>query len=94
MAKMRKGRTAVRLENTRYPKQSFLNDLAERSNIDISWYDTSEVMKGFTAEENEHDGGVGKDVDTVESKSDILKIVVAHLREDPKYYSKIEKAGL
>ena len=41
--------------------------------------------------EKEHDGPMGKDVDVVSSKEDIVKIAVAHLREDPKYYTKLKE---
>jgi hypothetical protein len=41
--------------------------------------------------EKEHDGPMGKDTDVVGSKEDIVKIAVAHLREDPKYYTKLKK---
>jgi len=41
--------------------------------------------------EKEHDGPMGKDTDVVGSKEDVVKIAVAHLREDPKYYTKLKK---
>ena len=41
--------------------------------------------------EKEHDGPMGKDTDVVGSKEDIAKIAVAHLREGPKYYTKLKK---
>jgi hypothetical protein len=40
--------------------------------------------------EKEHDGKMGRDVDVVGSKADLLKIVIAHLREDPQYYTKLK----
>ena len=61
--------------------------------VDVSMYDPKEIKMGIKVEK-EHDGGEGKDVDVVNSKEDLMKIVVAHLREDPKYYTKLNKAGL
>lgn len=64
-----------------------------KENIDTSMFDPKELKMGIEIEK-EHDGGEGKDVDVVSSKEDLIKIVVAHLREDPKYYTKLKKAGL
>ena len=41
--------------------------------------------------EKEHDGPMGKDTDVVKKPVDIAKITVAHLREDPQYYTKLKK---
>jgi hypothetical protein len=41
--------------------------------------------------EKEHDGPMGKDTDVVKKVEDIVKIAVAHLREDPSYYTKLKK---
>lgn len=64
-----------------------------KETLDTSMFDPKEIKMGMKVEK-EHDGGEGKDVDVVGPKSDLLKIVVAHLREDPKYYTKLIKAGL
>jgi hypothetical protein len=50
-----------------------------------------EQLKMGVKVEKEHDGPMGKDTDVVGKKSDIVKIAVAHLREDPKYYTKLKK---
>lgn len=68
-----------------------IEKVAKNSNLDISNFDKKELKMGFE-DEKEHDGGEGEDVDVVDSDEDVLKIVIAHLREDPKYYSKIKKA--
>lgn len=52
--------------------------------------DKNQLKRGIEVEK-EHDGKMGKDVDVVKSKLDLVKIAVAHLREDPRYYSKLEK---
>lgn len=66
-----------------------LQKLAKVLRIDISKFDKSQIKKGIEVEK-EHDGEMGKDVDVVKNKTDLLKIAIAHLREDPKYYSKLE----
>ena len=41
-------------------------------------------------DEKEHDDG--SDLDVVNSFEDLVKIAVAHLKEDPQYYTKLKKA--
>lgn len=67
-----------------------IQKLADQANLDISQFSDDELRMGYE-DEKEHDGGEGKDVDVVGPETDIIKIVVAHLREDPRYYSKIKK---
>lgn len=67
-----------------------LYNLASDAGLDISKFDKKQILMGLDVEK-EHDGEQGKDVDVVKKRSDILKIVVAHLREDPKYYTKLKK---
>lgn len=66
-----------------------LTVLAKKAGLDISKFDSKELMQGIEVEK-EHDGKMGKDVDVVKNKSDLLKIAIAHLREDPKYYTKLK----
>jgi hypothetical protein len=61
--------------------------------LETGKYDPEEIRMGLEVEK-EHSGGMGKDVAVVKSKSDLMKIVIAHLREDPKYYTKLKKAEL
>jgi hypothetical protein len=63
--------------------------LAKQANLDISKFDPKQIMMGLKVEK-EHDGKMGRDVDVVGPKSDLLKIVIAHLREDPQYYTKLK----
>jgi hypothetical protein len=67
-----------------------LEKLAKDAKVDITGIDKKELAKGINVEK-EHDGKMGKDIDIVNSKSDLLKIAIAHLREDPKYYTKLAK---
>lgn len=67
-----------------------LESMARKTKIDISKFDKRELARGIEVEK-EHDGKFGKDVDVVGDKSDLLKIAVAHLREDPKYYTKLAR---
>lgn len=77
--------------NEWYEFRENVEKVAEKAGLDISKYDKKELRMGYEEEKKEHDGGEGKDVDVVHSDTDILKIVVAHLREDPHYYSKMDK---
>jgi hypothetical protein len=61
---------------------------AEDAKLDISKYDDKEISMGFKAEKEEH--GKGK-LQVVKKDTDFLKIAVAHLEEDPKYYTKLKK---
>lgn len=65
-----------------------LEKLAKDAKVDIATIDKKELKRGMTVEK-EHDGKMGKDIDIVHGPSDLLKIAVAHLREDPKYYTKL-----
>ena len=66
-----------------------IHGLAKKAKLDVSMFDDGELKMGFDAEK-EHDDG--SNVDVVDNDTDILKIAVAHLREDPKYYTKLHKA--
>ncbi len=70
-----------------------IEKVAQRAGLDISKFDRSEIVSGFKVE-REHDGKMGKDTDVVRSDADVLKIALAHLREDPKYYSKLGRCGI
>lgn len=91
----------IALELGRYPTfleyvehcEKELRSASKNAKLNVSKYDPKELHKGYEVEE-EHDGKEGKDVDVVDKDSDRLKIAVAHLREDPKYYTKLKKAGL
>ena len=67
-----------------------LTALARKAGVNISRFDPKEIRMGLDVEK-EHSGGMGKDVAVVSKKADILKIAIAHLREDPRYYSKLKK---
>jgi len=70
-----------------------IDQIAKDAGLDISKFDKKELRMGFKDENKEHDSGdkANKDIDVANSKTDILKIVLAHLREDPHYYTKISK---
>jgi len=63
-------------------------EMAASLKIDISKYDPKELVMGINVEK-EHNKD--KDIDVVKKKEDVLKIALAHLREDPKYYTKLKK---
>lgn len=86
------GRYPTFLEYVEHCKKE-IKDAIKDSHLDVSKYDKKELYKGYDVED-EHDGEEGKDVDVVSKNSDKIKIAVAHLREDPKYYTKLKKVGL
>lgn len=67
-----------------------LDQLAKEADLDISKFDKKQLLMGIDVEK-EHAGEKGKDVKVANSKLDLLKIAIAHLREDPKYYTKLKK---
>ena len=71
-------------------KDYAIKSLAFDYKVSIKGLDIEQLKKGLNVEK-EHTGGKGKDTIVAKNDGDILKIAVAHLREDPKYYSKLEK---
>ena len=73
-------------------KHTFSSDEAKSlgDSLDVDWssVDLKEFIKGLSTE-SEHDDG-GK-LDVVDSKKDLAKIVLAHLKEKPDYYTRLEK---
>lgn len=69
-----------------------LKQIAKRAKIDIDGLDLKQLQMGMNVEK-EHDGPMGKDTDVVPNHDPgtIMKIAVAHLRENPKYYTKLKK---
>lgn len=65
-------------------------DLALKAKLNIDNFNYKQLKMGFDVEK-EHDGRMGKDTDVVKNDTTILKIAVAHLREDPNYYTKLKK---
>jgi hypothetical protein len=57
--------------------------------LDVDWskVDAQEFRRGLSVE-SEHDDG-GK-LDVVDSKKDLAKIVLAHLKEKPDYYTQLK----
>ena len=62
--------------------------MSKDNGLNISNYDRNELVLGVNTEK-EHNKD--KDTDVVKRPSDVLKIAIAHLREDPKYYTKLKK---
>jgi hypothetical protein len=73
-------------------KRTFSKDQAkhigDKLSVDWSKVDINQFILGLSVE-SEHDDG-GK-LDVVDSDADLAKIVLAHLRELPDYYSKLKK---
>lgn len=71
-------------------KEYKLKRLASDYKVNIKGLSLKQLQKGFNVE-SEHTGKKGKDTKVAKNDGDVLKIAVAHLREDPKYYTKLEK---
>ncbi len=68
--------------------------LAKKDKIDISKYDMNQLKMGFEVEK-EHGSKLGKDTNvTKDCPYATMKIAIAHLKEDPKYYTKLKKVKL
>ena len=66
-----------------------VKNLAKQAKVDISDLCPKQLKMGVEVE-REHGGKMGKDTKIVKNDGDALKIAVAHLREDPKYYTKLK----
>lgn len=72
-------------------RNQHLQKIADDGKVNISDIDVKELQMGMEVEK-EHSGKMGKDTDvTGGDPIKVLKISVAHLREDPKYYTKLKK---
>jgi hypothetical protein len=80
----------ILIENT-INKKSFTKsdarEIGDKHKVDFDKYDLEEFRKGLEVE-LEHDD---PEYDTVNSESDLVKIVLAHLNEKPNYYTLLAK---
>ena len=67
-----------------------LKSIAKQTKIDISKYDTKQLAMGYKVE-LEHGTTNPKTDVTHNDPVKTLKIAIAHLNEDPKYYTKLKK---
>lgn len=61
--------------------------IAKQEGLDISQYEMRQILMGFEEESKEHD--TAGELDVAQSQGDVLRIVLAHLKEDPEYYTKL-----
>jgi len=76
------------------PPKSFVDwatNAAKEKNIDLSGIDMKQLAVGVEIEK-EHNKG--DDVDVIEDEKDLIKVAVAHLRENEKYYTILLDAEL
>jgi hypothetical protein len=67
--------------------------MAKKDGLNIFPFERQELIDGINTE-IEHKKS-GKDIDVIGNHEEkMLKIAMAHLREDPHYYKKLKKAGL
>lgn len=67
-----------------------IGEIAQKAKVDISKFDIKQLVQGYKVE-LEHGKG---DPETNVTNSDpvmTLKIALAHLKEDPHYYTKLKK---
>jgi hypothetical protein len=62
--------------------------IGDSLSVDWKKYDLEQFRMGLEVE-SEHDDG--SDLDVVNSKAELAKIVLAHLKEMPNYYTKLKK---
>jgi hypothetical protein len=66
--------------------------ISKKAGLSISAYSRKEIVDGINTEK-EHQAD--KKLDVIKGKEEnILKIALAHLKEDPHYYAKLKRAGL
>jgi hypothetical protein len=80
------------LEARTSSKYMHISNLAKKANLDVTKYNKKEIIDGF---ETEKEHMSFKKLDVIKGHEErILKIALAHLKEDPKYYTKLKKAKL
>jgi hypothetical protein len=67
-----------------------LNLIAKKANLDISKFDIHQVADGYKVELEHGTKNMATNV-TNDDPVKTLKIAVAHLQEDPHYYTKLKK---
>ena len=71
-------------------KRKFSKDAAKRlgDSLSVNWdmVSVDQFVMGLSVEAEHDDGG---DLDVVDSDKDLAKIVLAHLKEKPDYYTKL-----
>jgi hypothetical protein len=67
-----------------------LNDIAKKAGVDIDGIDMTQLKMGMEVEK-EHDKDKDTDVVPGHEKATVMKIAVAHLREIPDYYTRLNK---
>jgi hypothetical protein len=76
-------------------KRKIINKVVNKFKTPINPKQLSEGLEVEKEHTSFNEGKAGKATDVVRgNKTKIAKIAVVHLKEDPKYYTKLEKAGL
>lgn len=76
--------------NPSHKPSNRLLSLSKQAKVDITGLCPKQLEKGIKVE-REHNGKMGKDTTVAKNDGDALKIAVAHLREIPDYYTRLEK---
>lgn len=75
------------LESKRTFSKEHAKSLGDKLSVDWSKVDMNQFVAGLSVESEHDDGG---ELDVVDSDLDLAKIVLAHLKELPDYYTKLK----
>lgn len=75
-------------EDTKKFSADEARSLGDKLNVDWSKISIDEFLAGLSVESEHDDGSI---LDVVDSELDLAKIVAAHVKEDPKYYTKLKQ---
>lgn len=78
------------MENKEKYTEAIIKRIAKKFGIDISKYDMSEMVKGMEVE-LEHGSQDGETDVTSDDPEQTFKIMLAHMKELPDYYTRLEK---
>jgi len=84
---MRKFREFLTLHESKEIFDKKARALGDSLGVDWSRVNFDEFLRGLSVESEHDDGG---ELDIVDSDKDLAKIVLAHLKEKPDYYTKLK----
>lgn len=73
--------------------KSVAKKVGDKLGIDFTKIDIDEFIAGMKVE-LEHDKKVDPKLDVIDSLTDVGKIALAHLKENPRYYTELKKSGI
>lgn len=85
---MKSFREHILLEHKKYFTPDMAKNLGDKMSVNWEEIDPKEFRLGLNTETEHDDDGP---LDVVKSEKDLAKIVLAHLKEHPKYYTKLKR---